>query len=367
MKAVKRIEQVRELLANNNLDAIVVRDNSDLMWLTGFEGVFDTEQAHVAIVTHDVCVLHTDSRYVTAMNSCAQAEGIWQIDASRMREPQFVAEALRELKLVTGRIAIDTSMPLATYRAYSDALPNARFKERAGDVLALRSVKDAEEVKLLKAAQQIATDAFTETIAHMQAGMAEREVSLELEFNMRRRGADELAFANIIASGPNSANPHAIPTERRLRHGDMVVFDFGARAAGYRSDTTRTVCIGEPSVEQQRIYNAVLEANRAVREALKPGVTGAQMHKLAEEVLASAGYENCMGHALGHGVGIDIHESPVLGPSNEKPLVVGNVVTDEPGIYIPGKDGVRIEDCGVITETGFDNFCSLTHELQVVS
>jgi Xaa-Pro aminopeptidase len=127
------------------------------------------------------------------------------------------------------------------------------------------------------------------------------------------------------------------------------------------------VCIGEPSVEQQRIYDAVRAANAEVRRALKPGVTGVQMHKLAEDVLADAGYANCMGHALGHGVGIDIHESPVLGPSNDQPLVVGNVVTDEPGIYLPGQNGVRIEDFGCITEEGFDNFCTLSHELQVIA
>lgn len=367
MRATKRIERVRELLVSNNLDAIVVRSNSDLMWVTGFENVFDTEQAHVAIITREYCVLHTDSRYATAMRACAQRDGVWQIDASRMREPQFVAEALRELSLVTGRIAIDTSMPLAMYRKYSDEMPNARFKERESDILALRSVKDAEEIEYMKAAQDVASRAFTETLARAEVGMTERELSLELEFNMRRGGADELAFANIVASGPNSANPHAIPGERQLQPGDLVVFDFGARVNGYCSDTTRTVCIGEPSNEQQKIYDAVALANAEVRKALKPGVTGAQMHKLAEEVLADAGYANRMGHALGHGVGIDIHEYPVLGPSNENPLVVGNVVTDEPGIYLPGHDGVRIEDFGCITEQGFDNFCALSHELQVIA
>lgn len=367
MRAAKRIERVRELLVSQNLDAIVVRSNSDLMWLTGFENVFDTEQAHVAVITRDYCVLHTDSRYVTAMSERAQYEGIWQVDASRMREPQFVAQALKDLSLVTGRIAIDTAMPLAMYRAYSDEMPNARFKERSGDILSLRAVKDADEIALMKAAQEVASKAFIETLAHVSAGVTEREVSLELEFNMRRGGAEELAFANIVASGPNSANPHAIPGQRRLRNGDLVVFDFGARVNGYCSDTTRTVCIGEPSVEQQRIYDAVCAANSAVRRALKPGVTGAEMHKLAESVLADAGYANCMGHALGHGVGIDIHESPVLGPSNDQPLVVGNVVTDEPGIYLPGQNGVRIEDFGCITDEGFDNFCTLSHELQVIA
>jgi Xaa-Pro aminopeptidase len=366
MQAFKRIEKVRKLLREQNLDAIIVRNTSDLMWLTGFDGVFDTEQAHVAIILHDSCILHTDSRYVTAMREHAQTEGIWQIDASRLREPKFVAQTLEDLKLKTGRIAIDTSMPLGTYRSYSDELPNARFKERSGDILKLRAVKDEDEIALMKSAQQIASQAFTDTLAHLQVGMTEREVSLELEFNMRKGGADELAFANIIASGPNSANPHAVPSARALEPGDLVVFDFGARSCGYRSDTTRTVSVGGPTVEQQYIYDTVRLANAEVAHAIKIGATGAQLQKLAEDVLAGKGYENRMGHSLGHGVGIDIHELPVLGLSNKEPLVAGNVVTDEPGIYLSGSNGVRIEDCGVVTETGFESFCELTHELQVI-
>lgn len=366
MQAFKRIEKVRALLRKENLDAIIVRNTSDLMWLTGFEGVFDTEQAHVAIILDDLCILHTDSRYVTAMREHAQTEGIWQIDATRQREARFVAQTLEELKLKTGRIAVDTSMPLGTYRSYSDELPNARFKERAGDIMKLRAVKDEDEIARMKAAQRIASQAFTDTLAHLQVGMSEREISLELEFNMRKGGADELAFANIVASGPNSANPHAVPSDRAIEPGDLIVFDFGARADGYRSDTTRTVSVGGPSVEQRYIYDTVRLANAEVAHAIKAGITGAQLQKIAESVLASKGYENRMGHALGHGVGIDIHELPVLGPSNREPLVVGNVVTDEPGIYMSGSNGVRIEDCGVVTENGFESFCELSHELQVI-
>ena len=354
------------MLFEEHLDAIVVRDTADLMWLTGFEHLFDSEQAHVAVITREQCIIHTDSRYVTAMRERAAHEGIWEVDASRAREEQFLAECLGLLKLKTGRIAINTSMPLGTYRKYSDAMPNARFKERSGDIMRLRSVKDEDEIALLKAAQQVATNAFEKTLSHLQVGMTEREVSLELEFNMRRLGADELAFANIVASGPNSANPHAVPGDRRLREGDLVVFDFGARVNGYRSDTTRTIAIGEPSAEQRSIYNAVYAANATVRKELRPGVTGAQMHELAEGVLADAGYGGKMGHSLGHGVGIDIHELPVLSFSNDKPLVAGNVVTDEPGVYLPGQAGVRIEDCGVITDEGFESFCDIDRELRVI-
>lgn len=366
MQAGHRIERVRAMLVDQMLDAIIVRDTSDLAWLTGFEDVFDGEQAHVAIITRDLCVLHTDSRYVTAMRERSQDEGAWSIDAAKEREEEFVARTLNELKLKSGRIAINSSMPLGLYRKYSDLLPNARFKERADDVLKLRAVKDANELALMREAQAIASLAFEETLGRLEPGMTERELSLELEFNMKRHGASELAFPNIVASGPNSAKPHAMPGDRVIERGDFVVFDFGARAYGYCSDTTRTVCMGEPDADQLHIYDAVLSAHRAVARALEPGVTGARMHELAEEVLADAGFAGMMGHSLGHGVGIDVHELPALSPRNEKPLVEGNVVTNEPGVYVPGFAGVRIENCGVITANGFESFCDLPLELTVI-
>lgn len=367
MQAAHRIEKVQHYLTSQNLDAILVRNNSDLLWLTGFEDVFDTEQAHVAIVTRSQCILHTDSRYVTAMLEKAADEGIWRIDAKDEREVEFVKRMLDELKLVTGRIAINDEMPLRLYRAYSDAMPNARFKERSDDILKLRAVKDAAEIAIMQEAQRVASQAFLETIAALQPGMTERDVSIRLEFEMKRLGASELAFANIVASGPNGAKPHAVPGNRMLEEGDLIVIDFGARVGGYCSDTTRTICIGEASDAQLAAYEAVKKANAAVADALEPGVTGAEMHNLALRVLAKSGFSDKMGHALGHGVGIDIHELPLLSLKNDDALVVGNVVTDEPGVYIPGEFGIRIEDCGVITEDGFQSFCDLTHELMVVS
>lgn len=366
MRADRRIEKVQRFLVDQMLDAILVRSNSDLYWLTGFENVFDTEQAHVAIITREACVLHTDARYVTAMRERAREEGIWRIDDRLEDEVEFVTRMLKDFKLVTGRIAIDESMPLCLYRKYSDAMPNARFKERSDDIVELRAVKDRDEIALMLEAQDIASRAFMQTIARMQPGMTERDVSIELEFNIKHFGADELAFANIVAGGPNSAKPHAIPSNRELQLGDFIVFDFGARCNGYCSDTTRTICIGAPTDEQVAIYDAVRHTNEWVQASIKPGVTGAQMHKLAEHELAKAGYAGKMGHSLGHGVGIDVHELPMLALRNKEELVEGNVVTVEPGIYIPGQQGVRIEDCGVITENGFESFCDLSHELMVI-
>ena len=250
MRATHRIEQVQRLLEEQTLDAIIVRANSDLFWLTGFEDVFDTEQAHVAIITRRDCILHTDTRYETAMREKSSEEGIWQIDASRDREVEFISRMLADLKLVTGRIAIDEAMPLSLYRKYSDAMPNARFKERSDDILKLRAVKDADEIATMKRAQDIASQAFMETISNLKPGMSERDASLELEFAMKRLGASELAFANIVASGPNGAKPHAVPSNRLLEAGDFVVFDFGARVGGYCSDTTSRCASTRPCAGQ---------------------------------------------------------------------------------------------------------------------
>lgn len=240
------------------------------------------------------------------------------------------------------------------------------FAETTDLVVGVRAVKDAGEIARLKAAQAITDAAFSHIITFMRPGMTEREVQIELEDFMRRHGAEDLAFSSIVATGANGASPHAIPGQTRLEAGQCVVMDFGARAQGYCSDMTRMVFLGEPSAHLRDAYAALRQANEQVEAMLRPGVTGKQAHELAEEVLAQAGFGGKMGHGLGHGVGIDIHEEPVLSPRNDKPLVEGNVVTVEPGIYIPGEFGMRLEDFGVITERGFEVFTQSTHEMVVL-
>ena len=184
----------------------------------------------------------------------------------------------------------------------------------------------------MKSAQAITDEAFIYIITFMKPGMTEREVQVELEDWMLRHGASGLAFSSIVATGANGASPHAIPGKTKLEAGQCVVMDFGARAHGYCSDMTRTVFIGQPDAKMRSAYDAMRQANERVEAALRPGVTGADMHQLAEDVLAAGGFAGKMGHGLGHGVGIDIHEEPVLSPRNTAPLAPGNVVTVEPGI-----------------------------------
>ena len=230
----------------------------------------------------------------------------------------------------------------------------------------LRAVKDESEISAMRAAQAITDAAFEHIVGFMREGMTELQVKLELEDAMRRLGADGLAFESIVASGENGAAPHSIAGERRLQAGDMVVMDFGARKFGYCSDMTRTVCIGEATTQAKEVFAAVREANEAVEAMIRPHRSGSDMHHLAEDVLAHHGFAGKMGHGLGHGVGIDIHELPVLSPRNSAPLVPGNVVTVEPGVYLPGEIGCRLEDFGVVTEDGYEVFTKSTHELVII-
>ena len=244
--------------------------------------------------------------------------------------------------------------------------PAPTLRETSGLVLGLRAVKDADEVRRMRVAQAITDAAFAHITRFMRPCMTEREVQLELEGYMLSHGASGLAFSSIVAAGANGASPHAIPGDTRLEAGQCVVMDFGARALGYCSDMTRMVFLGQPEGRMCAAWETLRRANEEVEALLRPGVTGRQAHELAERILDEGGFGGCMGHGLGHGVGIDVHEEPVLAPRNERALVSGNVVTVEPGIYIAGCFGMRLEDFGVITEDGFEVFTQSTHDLVVI-
>jgi Xaa-Pro aminopeptidase len=269
------------------------------------------------------------------------------------------------------KLAIEDTMSLYEYSQLKDAFlrddePGAQFEVTHDVVLGLRAVKDAGEVAKLKAAQAITDAAFARVLTQIKPGLTEAALRNLLDATMFELGADGLAFPTIIACGTNAASPHAQPGERAIEAGQCIVMDFGARKSGYCSDMTRTVFVGEPTGDMRAAWDAIREANARVRAMLKPGVTGVEAHNLAEQVLAEAGFEGKMGHGLGHGVGLEIHEQPNLNRRNTLPLVAGNVVTVEPGIYIDGEFGMRLEDFGVITADGFETFTQSTHGMIVV-
>lgn len=375
--SLPRLTQLRTACADADIRTFFVRDTSNITWLTAFDNVFDDESAHALLVTPHDAVLHTDSRYSEAARAAAAAEGVIAVDDTRITHAAFVANAFAarhaqqsaaEADAVV--LGIEDSMTLVGYRALEDAFADAparpRLRETSDFVLDLRAVKDSNEIARMKAAQAITDAAFARIIDYMRPGMTERAVQIELEDFMLRHGAEGLAFSSIVATGANGASPHAIPGQTVLEAGQCVVLDFGVRAHGYCSDMTRTVFLGDPSPRLRAAYEAIRSANEQVEAALHPGVTGKAMHELAEQVLAEHGFAGKMGHGLGHGVGIDIHEQPVLSPRNENPLVTGNVVTVEPGVYLTGEFGMRLEDCGVLTSDGFEVFTQSTHDMVVL-
>lgn len=368
---------MRAAMAAQDMPDFYCRDLSNVKWLTGFEGVFDDEPAHLAFVTPKTAVLHTDSRYADAASRAA-AHTPWRVDAAGGSHAAWAVREFAAFYAARGtkpgadvcRFGVESTLELGEFRTlekgFAAAQWSPRFVETEGFVRGLRAVKDEAELDAMRAAQAITDAAFEHIAGFMRMGMTELEVKLELEETMRRLGADDLAFASIVATGANGAAPHSIAGQARLAEGDMVVLDFGARKGGYCSDMTRTVCMGQPSDEARAVYKAVRAANEAVEAMLKPGVTGAAAHALAEQTLADAGFGGRMGHSLGHGVGLDIHELPNLSPRNAAPLEPGNVVTVEPGVYLSGVLGCRLEDFGVITEDGFEVFTRTPHEMVII-
>ena len=390
-----RLAAVRSACERLDVAGLLVRDTSNIHWVTGFDGVFDEERAHALLVTPDRAVLHTDSRYSNALRTAAaNMGGAIAVDDGRTTHFQFAhrelaagaqageaadtgakaqageaadaeGEAL-ERAAFEGRLGIEDTITYAEYAKAVDVFAAAELVPTSDVVLSLRAVKSPAEIVRLRAAQAITDAAFTHIIGFMRLGMTERDVQRELEDFMLRHGADGLAFGSIVACGENGADPHAIPGDKKLEAGQCVVMDFGARAFGYCSDMTRMVFLGAPQGEMARAWDVLRQANETVEAMLRPGVTGREAHETAERVLAEGGFAGKMGHGLGHGVGLECHELPVLNTRNGEPLAAGNVVTVEPGIYLPGKFGMRLEDCGVITATGYDVFSRLGHGTVVI-
>lgn len=229
-----------------------------------------------------------------------------------------------------------------------------------------RAIKSPWEMEQLKKAQGIAETAFKEFLPMIRVGVSERDLAAELEYRMRRNGAEGISFDTIVVSGENSSKPHGVPGERRLMNGDFITIDFGAIYNGYHSDTTRTVALGSVTPEMEYVYETVLKAQTTAAAELISGISARDYDGIARKIIEDAGYGSFFGHSTGHGVGIEIHEKPYAGRGSKDMLKAGNVVSCEPGIYLPGRFGVRIEDTLLVTETGALNLCSLPKDLIIL-
>lgn len=333
-------------MADEGADVFLASHPANVAYLTGFEDVFDDGSGAVCAVTADAALVVTDSRYEDAARAAASGTP-WEVESVSGSVLGRVCELLVEVGAAAP--VLEECVTHAAYLKAVAALPGADVRTAAW-VEGLRRVKEPEEVERIAAAARLADEAMARVPALLRAGATERDVALEIEFGMRRAGSQGVAFAPIVAGGENSARPHAVPGTRPLARGDLVVVDIGARVRGYCSDLTRTFCVGAASERQREIHAAVLAANEAGRAAVRAGTAGRDADTVARAVLAAAGLGDAFGHGLGHGVGLEVHELPGAGPSSEPALPAGAVVTVEPGAYLPGMGGVRIEDLVVVGE-----------------
>ncbi|MDE6677897.1 MAG: aminopeptidase P family protein, partial [Ruminococcus sp.] len=328
-----------------------------------YEKLFDTVTADCALITSDV-----NRRYFTGMKSSAgivlvfpekmyllidfryiekaratvrNAEVIEFVNAGKQLPELLTKHNAKTMAIESETMTVKT---LSSYRHFlkevtiddSDSLSNA--------INRLRAVKDNDEISCIRKAQEIAEKSLDELLPFIRVGKTEREVALELNRLMFANGAEDLSFETIVLSGTNTSMPHGVPSDKKIQNGEFVLMDFGAVWKGYHSDMTRTICIGEPDEEMKKVYNIVLEAQLSALEYAKAGIAGKELDSVARNIIERAGYGENFGHSLGHGVGLEIHEKPNASPNNNSVLEKNSVVTVEPGIYIAGKFGVRIED-----------------------
>ena len=328
----------------DGLDAILLTGEANCYYAAGFMG------EGIALVTRRGSWYFTDSRYTEAAD---KAIGDAAVIREVSREKPFSAlinEALAEAGAEKAGFE-EQRMTVAEHAVYSEKL-HCTLTPASALMTELRGSKDEEELSCMTAAQRIAEGALEQILKEIRPGMTEKEIAARLNYLMVSAGAEKTAFDTIVASGPNGSMPHAVPGMRKVREGDFITMDFGCVYKGYCSDMTRTVALGRPSDEMRNVYDIVLQAQLAGIAAAKAGVTGAVIDGAARKVIQDAGYGACFGHSFGHSLGIDIHEAPNAAPGNDKPMPDGAVVSAEPGIYLPGKFGVRIEDVMILRPDG---------------
>ena len=341
---MKNIEKYQSLLETGEVDALLLTSVYNRLYAAQYrvaEGV--------AVVTREGAYYFTDSRYIEAAEKNLKGFTV------RMTHPG--SSEIERINEVIGEHTIkklgfeENDMTYGDYLRYNEALHTVLVPMQA-KIDAFRATKEPWEIELMRKAQAITDQTFSELCKIIQAGMTEKELEAELLYRLYKHGAEGPSFDPIVVSGPNTSLPHGVPGERKLEFGDFITMDFGCIYGGYCSDMTRTVALGFVSEEMDKVYKTVLKAQLAGIAATKAGVAGRDIDGAARKVIADAGYGDYFGHGYGHSLGILIHEAPNANTRNDQPMPAGAVVSAEPGIYLPGKFGVRIEDVTVITETG---------------
>ena len=336
-------EKIAAQLKARGLDAMLVTSEPGEFYAMGFHG------EGVALITPDNCWYYTDSRYIEAAQSLIAGAEVAQLPKG-VRYRELIRDLVKENGVA--RLGFEEQyMSVADHTIWTGNV-EAEFVPASELLTELRQVKDAEELAAMKEAQRITDEALLEILNFLRPGLTESEVAARLTYIMAGKGAERNSFDPIVACGPNGSKPHAVPGPDVIEKGQFVTMDFGCKVGGYCSDMTRTVAIGQPSEEMEFVYNTVLKAQLTGIATAHAGVTGQEVHEAAAKVIADAGYGDYFGHGFGHSLGIEIHENPNFSSRNDKPIPAGALLSAEPGIYIPGKFGVRIEDVIMLTEDG---------------
>lgn len=328
-----------------DVDSVLITSDVNRRYFTGMKS-----SAGTILAFRDAAYLIIDFRYIEKAKSTVKSAYV-------IEQKKLVTQLAELLHEHSARnVAIEAAeMTVSVLNSYKNNLSEFEIIDTdmlSNAISAMRAVKDSEEMQYIRKAQEIAEKAFENILGFIKEGVTEREIALELDRQMLMNGAEAVSFETIALSGKNTSMPHGVPSDKKVCRGEFVLMDFGAVYNGYHSDMTRTVCVGEPDEEMKKVYNIVLNAQLAALDAARAGVTGSELDSAARSIIEEAGFGACFGHSLGHGVGLEIHENPNASPNNHSILKAGTVVTVEPGIYLKGKFGVRIEDFVILTENG---------------
>lgn len=353
---INRVNQLREKMKSEGIASFLVTSPFNLRYLTGFTGT-----TGLALITLDKAYFITDFRYTEqAATQCVGYEIIKNVG------PIF--EVVADLVETTNIENLAFEEAQVSFKQYVDleTLLEVDLVPVSGMIEELREVKDETEIAIVEKACEIADAAFSHILTYIKPGMTEIQVANELDFHMRSLGATGVSFETIVASGLRSAMPHGVASDKIVEEGDFVTLDFGCYYEGYVSDMTRTIAVGEPSEKLKEIYEVVKEAQQRVLDAAKPGISGVELDAVARDYITEKGYGEAFGHSTGHGIGLDVHEAPNVSKLAEKAFVPGNIITNEPGIYLPGIGGVRIEDDMLVTEDGIKRLTHSDKELIIL-
>ncbi len=353
-----RVDKLLKNLPDDFEAALILNDVSRFYFLD-----YDADNAGTLLIFPDELVYFIDSRYIESAEETVK-------NATIVLETNPLEQVAQQLqKRGVKNLLVENTIPIVQYETYKEKLSGITL--HAGGTLSeqiqtQREVKDAEEISRMRKAQQLTDAAFTHILPFIKAGVKEVELTLEIEHFVRRNGGDKMAFETISVAGANTSLPHGVPGDYKVQPGDFITMDFGAKYRGYCSDMTRTVALGDVSDKQRAIHALVLKAHLAGIKAAKPGAACFDVDKIARDIIADAGYGDYFGHGLGHSLGIEIHEDPRFSPKSKARLQTGMFMTVEPGCYLPGEFGCRIEDMVLITEDGCEPLPTSNKELLIL-